>query len=66
MVTSNNFSGIWISTDLTHLQRDMQRILRIQFKEFVYFLDEAREETNINRAWVRHQATTADYLMRAA
>lgn len=66
MVTSNNISGIWISTDMNQLQRDMQRILRVQFKEFVHLLDEARENSVINRAWSRQQKIAANYNMRAA
>jgi hypothetical protein len=32
-----------ISCSLGELSRDMKRVLRVQWKEFIYFLDEKRE-----------------------
>lgn len=41
-----------ISLTLGELSRDMKRMLRVQWKEFIYFLDEKRE-----RATLAHMAT---------
>ena len=44
MITSKKIIGFWIASDLTQLPKDLRRILNVQVKEFIHFLDEGRTD----------------------